>query len=74
MCIYLDDNLEINNLCNNYQNKMNGINVEINQTISVDVDNSSNNGTSILDIIRMKQNDMIDQIIIDSLDKEETMD
>ena len=50
---------------------MNGINVEINQTISVDVDNSSNNGTSILDIIRMKQNDMIDQIIIDSLDKEE---
>ena len=59
---------EVNNLCNSLQNKMNGINIETNQVVSISENSNLNNGTSILEILKMKQNDMIEQIIIDSLD------
>jgi molecular chaperone DnaK (HSP70) len=67
--------ININNICNDISLKMSGINIDrvsvINSNAIITQDNNISNyeGTNIEELLRQKQNDEIEQIMIDSLEQ-----
>ena len=61
--------IEINNLCNDINLKMSGINLDRVNVINSNAHilESNDNGTSIDDLLLQRQNEEIEQIIIDSI-------
>jgi len=61
--VYIEKIEELNNICNEINNKLVGINIDKEQIIN----STDNGGTSIEELLRQRQNETIEQIIIDSL-------
>ena len=73
--IYNDKKEELNNFCDNLYNEINGINFNVNviNSSSIILDNSTG-GTDIETLLKLRQEDEIKQLLIDSNGKEEIHD